>query len=159
RSSGKSILQWRDENLRLDRVTDPGRLALLTGATVYAEGLEEFKARIVRTAKDLLKPPPPPPGDDFRVLIVADRSDRDLAQRVAAMLAQEGVSPTLPPWDRPFQEYRTQLFHEIETCCALLVVCRDAPRSWIQAQFADIVRVEVRRPTRLAKMVVDARPT
>jgi hypothetical protein len=147
------ILEWRDERLRLNEVVDPDQRDRLTEATVYAEGIEEFKARIVRQAESPSLEPTPTPGEDSRVFITADRSDRALAGEVAKVLGQPYDARNLNP-----KEYRADLFQKLQACHTVLVVCRDCPDSWIKAQFADILRVGVRRSTPIRMRLLDARP-
>src|SRR5205823_5240799 len=49
------ILQWRSRQLAVDKITDLEHRALVERVTIFAEGLEEFKGRIVQS----VTPPPP----------------------------------------------------------------------------------------------------
>jgi hypothetical protein len=154
RSFKKPILQWRDERLKLNEVEDPDQRDRLAGPTVYAEGIEEFKARIVREATA----PPAPPPPECRLFIAADWPDRALAREITLALKEDHGPVALRDWSLPPREYRADLYRKLEVCQTVLVVCRDCHDSWIRGQFADILKVGIRRDDPAVKRLIDARP-
>jgi hypothetical protein len=153
----KPILQWLDVPPRSHESADPDQRDRLAEATVYAEGIEEFKARIVREVK-APRPPAGAPDEECQVFITADWPDRAVAKEIATALKENHGPLALRDWSLPPREYRACLYRKLEVCHTVLVVCRDCPDSWIKAQFADILKVGVRRAVPAVKRLIDARP-
>jgi len=162
------VLRWRSRDLDLDRITSADYRALLTGGSVLAQGLEEFKQEI-RAFDGRAKAPAPGASPDPsqsvgapHVYVNAEAVDRDLGRRVLEALAEFGATSALPPLvaphDAPDQIRRAQQ-DQLEACDGVVLVYGKAPAGWVQSQWAFARRTlaEQRRPLRAA--VLDGPPT
>jgi hypothetical protein len=160
------VLRWRSRDIDLDRVTSASYRALLTGGSVLAQGLEEFKQEIRRAcdhgAKATSPAPSPDPVGAPHVYVNAEAVDRDLGRRVLDALADLGATSALPPLvaphDAPDQIRRAQQ-DQLEACDGVVLVYGQAPAGWVQSQWAFARRTlaEQRRPLRAA--VLDGPPS
>src|SRR6185295_4664838 len=120
---GLRVLRWRSREVDLDRVTNADYRALLTGASVLAQGIEEFKGEIRRALVDRAKVAAPSiapaPTEAPYVYVNAEAVDRDLGLQVLEALAGFGAISALPPLvasrDSPDQIRRAQQ-DQLETC-------------------------------------------
>lgn len=166
RAHGLRVLRWRSRDIKLDALASAGYRALLTGGSVLAQGLEEFKQEILRAFDGRAKAPAPAatlpdPIAAPHVYVNAEAVDRDLGRRVLDALAGFGATSALPPLvaphDAPEQIRRAQQ-DQLEACDGVVLVYGQAPAGWVQSQWAFARRTlaELRRPLRAA--VLDGPP-
>ena len=99
---GLPILQWRSRELDLEKLKAAAleHYNLVIGPEVRACGIEEFKRAVVEEATRIPKPPRPDQRkqDKANVLVFvnSDSSDRQFAEEVCGILAEEGVGYVLP---------------------------------------------------------------
>ena len=168
RARGLRVLRWRSRDVDLDHVTSADYRALLTGGSVLAQGLEEFKQEILRAFNDRAKTPafgvltgPPRSVDALHVYVNAEAVDRDLGRRVLEALEGFGATLALPPLatpqDAPEQIRRAQQ-DQLAACDGVVLVYGQAPPGWVHSQWAFARRTlaEQRRPLRAA--VLDGPP-
>ncbi|HBL30163.1 MAG TPA: hypothetical protein DD490_25285 [Acidobacteria bacterium] len=168
RARGLRVLRWRSRDVDLDRVTSADYRALLTGGSVLAQGIEEFKQEIRRACDQRAKATPPvvlpgapQVGAAPHVYVNAEAVDRDLGRRVLDALAGFGATSALPPLvaphDAPDQIRRAQQ-EQLEACDGVVLVYGQAPAGWVHSQWAFARRTlaELRRPLRTA--VLDGPP-
>jgi hypothetical protein len=166
RTRGLRVLRWRSRDVDLDRVTSADYRTLLTGGSVLAQGIEEFKQEIRRAcdlrANATIPIPPSDPVGAPHVYVNAEAVDRDLGRRVLDALADFGATSALPPLvaphDAPDQIRRAQQ-DQLEACDGVVLVYGQAPAGWVQSQWAFARRTlaELRRPLRAA--VLDGPPS
>jgi hypothetical protein len=80
---------------------------------------------------------PPPPSGPLRLVVNADRPDRDLGREAQRLLDELEVETTLAAEPLPSQEpakYRRDLETQLEDSHGVLIVYGAAPPSWVQAQ-------------------------
>jgi hypothetical protein len=144
----KPIFQWRPE-LNVDEVEEEDHRQLLEGATVYAEGIEEFKARVVREAAGESQKPSDaarPPVDVF-VFVNAEPADRTLAQAVSDSLNKFGIDHDLPLWDGVSdQDFRKDLESKLLICDSMLLIYGAGNNPvWVRAQIDETRRARAKR--------------
>ncbi|HXU32314.1 MAG TPA: hypothetical protein VN851_17240, partial [Thermoanaerobaculia bacterium] len=135
---GLRVLRWRSREVDLDRVTNADYRALLTGASVLAQGIEEFKGEIRRALVDRAKVAAPSiapaPTEAPYVYVNAEAVDRDLGLQVLEALAGFGAISALPPLvasrDSPDQIRRAQQ-DQLETCDGVVLIYGQAPAGWV----------------------------
>lgn len=126
------ILQWRSRELDPASVRDPSHKTLLESNTVRATGLEEFKRAVVVEAKRET-PAPAPPRDDL-VFVNSDSSDRDLAERLSALLLKHNIGSVLPLKQGEPSDIRKDLEANLRDCDGLIVVYGETHVSWVRNQ-------------------------
>jgi hypothetical protein len=120
--AGKTILQWRNEKLKVEDVADADHRLLLEGSTVRAEGIEEFKRALVEAASP---PPPPatPPANGKFVFVSADMADRAKAKEfICQYLLERGISYAMLPTQTDPEAVRKFMEISLANCDAALVV-------------------------------------
>jgi hypothetical protein len=139
---GLPILQWRSLNLETAQVEDDQHRKLLESPTVFATGLEEFKATVLQWVRELSTPAPPPVSAarteaDKLVFVNAHEVDIGLARQVGEALTALGVSVALPLIDgepSAIADEREWLFR---TCDALLLIHDRADVTWVRREIRD----------------------
>jgi TIR domain len=147
--AGKPIFQWRPV-LDVAEIDEEDHRRLLEGATVYVEGIEEFKARVVREATAKPKEPPEPDQrgqDDVFVFVNAESADRALAQAVSDSLNRLGIENDLPLWDGVSdQDFRKDLESKLQVCDAFLLIYGAGNNPvWVRAQLDESRRARATR--------------
>ncbi len=138
---GKPILQWRPD-FDLDTVNDPVHRALLARPNVRVEGIEEFKAEVVRRAKASPSPARPKrPG--YFVFVNALEADKPLADEVARTLEQWKIAHALPAWGEP--DYVEDLKDQLAACDAFLIIYGTSTLRWVRTQYQESRRVSPER--------------
>jgi hypothetical protein len=169
RTGGLRVLRWRSRDINLDRVTSADYRALLTGGSVLAQGLEEFKQEILRAGGPRAKaaapgasPDPPHPDAAPHVYVNAEAVDRDLGRRVLEALEGFGATSALPPLvaphDAPDQIRRAQQ-DQLEACDGVVLVYGQAPPGWVQSQWAFARRTLAEQRRTLRAAVLDGPPS
>lgn len=168
RAHGLRVLRWRSRDLKLDDVKNADYRALLTGGSVLAQGIEEFKREILRAFDDRAKAPapgaspePPRSVDAPHIYVNAEAVDRDLGRRVLDALADFGATSALPPLvapqDPPDQIRRAQQ-EQLEACDGVVLVYGQAPAGWVQSQWAFARRTLAEQRRMLRAAVLDGPP-
>jgi hypothetical protein len=125
----KEVLQWRRRELDIasGEIPEDHRWRL-SGTTVVAADLSEFKTWIVETVKKLTSPTPAAlvqraPGDpDKLVFVDAEETDLEAARAIIAFFSAKGVG-TLPPVRGTSPEaIRTALKTRMLTCDGIVLV-------------------------------------
>ena len=144
-AAGKPIFQWRS-GFDPAGVEDAEHRARLLRTTVLAEGIEVFKARVVRAAKAEDRPPEPPP--DVFVFVNAEHSDRPLAKELSEALARLGIEHDLPtPADGALELSRKELETYLEFCDTYFVVYGQTRSDWVAKQLLESRRIAAKRET------------
>jgi TIR domain-containing protein len=152
---GLKILQWRRPDLDLAAVTHRDK-ALLEGPDVLAVGLEEFKGEILRRATAAAKPEPQQVGD-CHFFINADRSDKELADRLLKLFENNAQwSAARPLFEGSAKDVTDDLEANLLNCGVLLLLYGNAPPAWVRAQLLRWSKLERLReePLRLKTIVL-----
>ncbi|MDQ3959716.1 MAG: toll/interleukin-1 receptor domain-containing protein [Pseudomonadota bacterium] len=132
--SGVPVLQWRSRELDLDTVSDEAQRKLLEADTVWACGIEEFKAAVV---EEIRREPRPPPSRDpvsAFVFVNSDASDRAFAQDLCDWLTGHGVMVSLPVFKGNPAEIRQDLEENLKGCDGVIIVYGATPVTWVRSQ-------------------------
>jgi hypothetical protein len=152
---GLKILQWRRPDLDPATVTHRDK-ALLEGPDVLAIGLEEFKGEILRRATAEPQPEPQHIGD-CHFFINADRSDKELADRLLKLFDNhKSWSAARPLFEGSAKDVTDDLEANLLHCGVLLLLYGNAPPAWVRAQLLRWSKLEKLReePLRLKTIVL-----
>jgi hypothetical protein len=152
---GLKILQWRRPDLDLATVTHRDK-ALLGGPDVLAIGLEEFKSEILRRTTAEPKPEPQAIGD-CHFFINADRSDKELADRLLKLFEDsKDWSAARPLFEGTAKDVTDDLEANLLQCGVLMLLYGNAPPAWVRAQLLRWSKLEKLReePLRLKTIVL-----
>lgn len=126
---GKPILQWRDPSLEISKLIDKDQRDLLEGATVQAQGIEEFKRAVIEAVTPKTPAPAPQTLGKF-VFVSADPIDRARAEELVSKCWHNNVGYVMPPMVSDPAIVRQYLEVSLLNCDAALVVyCGTDPAS------------------------------
>src|SRR5207249_2819147 len=136
---GVPVLQWRSRELDLDTVSDEVQRKLLQAETVWACGIEEFKAAVVEEIRREPRQPPSRAPMSAFVFVNSDASDRAFARDLGDWLTEHGVMVSLPISRGTPAEIRQDLEEHLQGCDRVIIVygATPAPRArsqWIQGR-------------------------
>lgn len=151
RRTGADVLQWRDRDLDVASVRDPGHRALLDAAR--ACGIEEFKRTVVERARRI-KTPPRQTSDQVAVFVNADTKDRDLAKELCAELSRMDVDCYYPIEDGAPDEIRADLEDNLLHCDGLMLVYGASRLDWVYQQLRHARRITSERVRPLRTIAV-----
>ena len=152
------ILQWRHQELDLASVSDDDHRELLNGPNVVAQGLESFKAEIVRRLETPKKPERERAAAQKRSLIFVDtdRADRAEAEAIGEAISRQGHNASLPSLSGTAEEIREDLIGNMVDCDGLILVyCKSRP-VWVNAQWRLYQKLQSQRqePARLLGLYI-----
>ncbi len=141
RNSGKPLFQWRSPYLNMSSIQDEEHRLLVSGDTVRAEGIEEFK----RAVKDfILKPsqvkPQPvkkPANLNALIFVNMESSDRPLAEKVCDELKRQGVGYSRPLASGDPSDIRSDLEVNLLECDGLIVIYGSSTAVWVRRQLLE----------------------
>jgi len=112
---------------------------------VLAVGLEEFKAEVLRLCTPEVKPEAKPLGD-CHFFINADRSDKELADRLLSLFEDKrSWTAARPLFEGSAKEVTDDLEANLINCGALLLLYGNAPPAWVRAQLLRYSKLERQR--------------
>lgn len=150
-ASRKPVLQWRDPRDDPADVSDNVHRALLEDARSCS--FEDFKSAVVELARRKpVEPKAKPPG--VTVFVNADRDDLEVAQRVAEVLAQNGVECYWPLREGSPEEVRKDLEENLKDCDGLILVYGATEPSWVRDQLRQGRKILSQRERALAAMAI-----
>jgi hypothetical protein len=153
KNGGKSILQWRSQELDVTSVTDEDHRALLECDTVLAVGIEEFKHKVVEYAS--YRPSVLSPGlIKAFVFVSMETEDRSLAETVCDVLGQEGAAYVLPMRQGKPAEIRRDLEQNLLTCDGLIIVYGRTTVAWVREQLRQCCKILPQRQCPLPALAV-----
>ncbi len=129
------ILQWHDNALDLNKVSDQDHKDLLLQSTVIASTLVEFQEQIINQ----LKPPksPKPPKDVPLVYINAAQEDMEEAREIQKIFKEQGIGSTLPLRDSdhiPATDIQKYVEQNLQWCDAVIVLYDKSSITWVNEQ-------------------------
>jgi len=138
RNAGKPLFQWRNPNLDISSIQDEEHRLLVSGDTVRAEGIEEFK----RAVKEfVLKPPKAKPRPAKKsanlnalIFVNMESSDRPLAEKVCHELERQGVGYSRPLSSGDPSDIRGDLEDHLLECNGLIVIYGSSTAVWVRRQ-------------------------
>ncbi|MCP4698786.1 MAG: toll/interleukin-1 receptor domain-containing protein [Gammaproteobacteria bacterium] len=142
---GLPVLQWRDPNLDLSAIIEPGQNALLDSAMVMAMQFGEFKQHIAQQLKrnrPPVKSPDKSPDNpvnslDNLVFINATAEDMDLANKIKDFLEKNGISYSLPlenSFITKASDIRKDLEQNLLYCSAVIMLYDETPTVQVRGQ-------------------------
>jgi len=160
------FLQWRSHDFTLESVADESHRELLKGA--IACGFEEFRQRVLVAVRDLIKPPETPSpkignaGDSLAICINANKTDRDLGDRVRDMLVDLGADAlTAPSEPIPGQsptDFNAQLDEVLTGSEGVIIVYGQTTPAWVQAQYVRARKAQAQQRKGLWGALLDGPP-
>jgi hypothetical protein len=133
------ILQWRRRELDPTTVTDTAHQQLLTGTTVQACSITEFKEAIVKQLQP--KPAPPVQSNGGQVVFVnanlQEARDRAFAEQVQHWLEQRNVMVLPPPTESDPAARRASLESYFSICDGMVLIYGESPPTWVLGQLTE----------------------
>jgi hypothetical protein len=144
----KPILQWRSPSLNLNEIADAAQQDFLRGHTVFAVGLEEFKAQIVKViTAPPEEPQPPVPKAGSLIFIDTDLNDASLSTEICQTLERLGAGYALPLREGKPSEVREAFKQFVLYADTLMIICGDVTPNWVIAQGLEIKKYLAQRET------------
>lgn len=148
-NSGKPVFQWRSPYLDVTSIQDQDYRLLVSGDTVRAEGIEEFK----RTIKDFILKPPSvklssvkkPANINALVFVNMESTDRPLAEKVCHELELQGVGYSRPLTDGDPSDIRNDLEVNLLECDGLIVIYGNSTAVWVRRQLLECRKMLAKR--------------
>jgi len=158
-SLGKPVLQWRNPALDIAAVQDAAQRVLLDGATVRAEGIEDFKREIRRRLDERQKEPlRQAPTDAFVFVDMDSTTDRPLAEQLCDILGRYDAGYMLPTDDQDPRKFRKDLRDKLLSCNALILIYGATTRSWVDGHLKELQKMLALRPPLRGLAIVEGPP-
>lgn len=144
KTAGIPIFQWRHPSLDVTAIEDENHKALLSGARVHAEALEEFK-HMVR--ESVMKPLPEEQESRLNALVFVnmETSDRPLAEKVCRELERHGVGYILPLFSDDPAENRNDLEVNLLESNGIIIVYGCSTVAWVRRQMLECRKILAKR--------------
>jgi predicted MPP superfamily phosphohydrolase len=143
------ILQWHDNALDLNKVSDQDHKDLLSQSTVIASTLVEFKEYIINQLKPKdSKTTRNNDQSDFLVYINAAQEDMSLASEIQEIFKKQGIGSTLPLKDSdhiPVADIQKYVEQNLQWCDAVIVLYDKASIVWVNEQLRYCRHMQGRR--------------
>ncbi len=139
---GKPILQWRSPKLPIDDAQDVEHRDLLQSYTVFAVGIEEFKAEIIKKA--VFQKKTSVAGDNLGCMIFLDANaheDATLVNTISELLTQFQVGYFLPLQSELPSENQKAFEEHILNSDALMIVYGKVSVYWVNNQLIQIRKI------------------
>lgn len=132
-AAGKPILQWRDTELHIAQIPDKEHRKLLQNPSVLATSLAEFKAEVVKRAR---QKPVPETARSTDALVFVNNEDEDLAlaEEVCKIVKRKGFSFARPMRGGKPAKIRKDLEGNLVDCNALIVIYGSIAVAWVREQ-------------------------
>jgi hypothetical protein len=129
------ILQWHDNALDLNKVSDQDHKDLLLQSTVIVSILVEFQEQIIKQ----LKPPKSPKPSKYGPLVYinAAQEDMSLAREIQKIFKEQGIGSTLPLRDSdhiPATDIQKYVEQNLQWCDAVIVLYDKSSIAWVNEQ-------------------------
>ncbi|MCP4404248.1 MAG: toll/interleukin-1 receptor domain-containing protein [bacterium] len=136
REAGIGMMQWRAPELDLKEILDPQQRDFLNNETVYAVGIEEFKAEIAKKLRPAPKKSPASQQQQSPLVLVPKHvRDVGLADTICRMLEETFClrysTPNLPA-------SRERLEKRMKRCDGVLLVYGKADVDWVEDQWYEL---------------------
>ena len=131
---GVKILQWYAPGLDVDAMIDGAQKELLQQATVIAEPLEHFKARVAEVARpeageqagDVSAS-----GSDTLIFVNYGREDRELADQVRRVADDLGMDSAVPVASGSPSQVRAVMETFMRESNAMVLLYGEVPETWV----------------------------
>ncbi len=127
------IMQWRNPEISLKTVTDQRHRKQLAEANIQT--LNDFKRDICDRARSI-QPASAIPVCGRYAVIVFERSDRQVAEEISKVCAQQKLSLVFPRTEGSAQDIRDDLRSHLLMCDVLIFVYGVASYEWIRGQLS-----------------------
>lgn len=161
---GCPILQWRDHNFSLDKVTNNSYRELLQGIYVQGIALPEFHRSIQERLFELAQTKKAERSRQIDptiplIFVNVDSADSKLAQPLCSFLADQGLALALPLPNGGPEDTCRDLEANLLDCDGLLIAYSSSPIQWAREQLRIYRRVMQRRQKPLRALAVLEGPT
>jgi len=129
--AGKTILQWRSQDVNIQNADDDQR-DLLKGPGVMLIGFEEFKKQAVTRAQFKISETPQAP--DVMVFVNAEKTDETHAREVGQLMENRQIGAVLPIWESGEQELLSDMEAFILESHGVVVVYGNVHTAWVRKQ-------------------------
>ena len=143
-AAGKPILQWRDRSLDLDNITDIEHHGLLTGTTVLAMDIAQFKREVVTRSKaqwqqQQARQRAENPAASLEAFVFVNNSPQDRAEanRLAQVLQRHGCAYALTLYEGTEEDIREDRIANLRECDGLIIIYGDIPRTQLRRQLRE----------------------
>lgn len=153
KKAGKTITQWRSQDLKITSITDANHRALLQLDTVVATAIEEFKSMV---KENILYKPPTSTKKPIEAFVFVDMesADRSVANEICDILDRHGASYALPMECGKPVEIRTDLEQNMLECDALIVIYGNSTVKWVREHLRQSRKILAQRERPLQALAV-----
>lgn len=148
-ASGLPLLTWRHPEISPDALPEGAARDLLTGPTVIASGLENFKSEVLATLDKILRKRRAPERTIPRSLVFLnfDRSDQPIAQTLQRALAEAEFPVVTTTFEGSSEEIRQDLEENLLESESLVFVNGAAPSTWLRSSLRRLHKLMALRET------------
>lgn len=140
--TGKTVMQWRHPDLEVKSVGDETRRTFLSGGTVHAFNLEDFKRQIIANlAQKKTEPSKPAPDESANpfVYLNVHHTDGEITEKIETVMKENGIDFAAPMSDED-EEYVAELHENLEISDGVVVVYGGADAKWVARQLRECIK-------------------